>query len=246
MLAVISRPRLDTAAPYPTAGEGRVDRRYSLAVDFVEPPETSVLIERARNVVRNMPGCFTLKGEAHDEYDAGVFGKGTRHWLLEGRLSEGVWTTYTATLAPDSPDKPDKDEKRPSIFGRSATEADGADEGRKSILDALQDDVTMEYLERNGEGWTLIRTLKGGTAARNVLRLGFNSAFEPHDFAIQIVDPVVVAGDRGRAKIAWMDLALKTDERGAPESERFEAIFKKWPFSVEIHSNTVWTAEPCT
>lgn len=215
------------------------------AAAFVEPPDTGVLVERARDAVRNVPGCFNLKGDARDTYDAGLFGQGERHWLLEGQLLNGVWSPFTATVAADSPEKPDADEKRRSIFGRLADSESDADTGRQSILQALQDDVTMEYMERRESGWVLIRTLKGGKAGRNVLTLGFDAAFVPHEFGITIVDPVVVKGDRGRGKIVWMDVAVATNSQGAPLSERMDAKFAAWPFAVEVHTITNWVATSC-
>ena len=212
---------------------------------FVEPPDSAVLVERARQVVRNLPGCFNMKGDARDRFDAGIFGKGERHWILEGTLIGGLWSPYTASVAADSPDKPDPDEKRNSIFGRTAESEESSNEGRQSILQALQDDVTMEYVEKHGEGWRLIRTLRGGNVGRNLLTLGFDSAWNPHHFAITIVDPVVVKGERGRGKIVSMDVSLDTDAQGAPASERLDGVFAAWPFSVEVHAVTTWTATPC-
>ncbi|GDX82991.1 hypothetical protein LBMAG42_48020 [Deltaproteobacteria bacterium] len=196
-----------------------------------EPPDSADLMDRAKKAVAAFPGCFVMRGTAHDTWNAGIFGKGDRVWALGGTLDGGRWDHYYSEWESGTPIK--KEEVRGSLFGRF--EKPDADEsaGRRPLLAALEDDVAMEYVEPEGSGWRLSRTLKGGDAARNLLILKFDANLRPWSWAVKIVDPVKVQNEKGsRAKIVAMDIELSTDGEGAPVAERLTGSFAKWPFAV--------------
>lgn len=207
-------------------------------------PDADGLAERARTAARSMPGCFRMDGRGVDRWDAGLLGRGEHRWTLTGTLRDGSWSPLEVAATPDSPDTPDKDVRRGSLFGRDATE--NSDAGREAFLEALEDDVGVEYVVRAGEGWNFVRTLKGGEALRNTLTVGFDAALQPRRWIIHIQDPVRVVGRKGNgAKVVWMELSLETDAAGAPRAERIDGKFASWPFAVEVHATTDWSASPC-
>lgn len=211
----------------------------------VEPPDSTDLMDRAKKAVAASPGCFVMRGRAHDTWNAGIFGKGDRTWQLGGTLDGGRWDHYYAEWESGTPlDK--RQDVRGSLFGRFDKPEKDESAGRRPLLAALEDDVAMEYVEREGDGWRLSRTLKGGDAARNLLILKFDANLRPWSWAVKIVDPVKVQNETGsRAKIVAMDIELSTSGDGAPALERLTGSFAKWPFAVEVTSETRWTHTAC-
>ncbi len=208
-------------------------------------PDSEALLASAQAHVRALPGCWVMRGDSRDHWDAGIFGEGDRHWLLEGRLVDGLWNEFKFTPAPDNQTPADENDKRGSMFGRFPDAETEDEAGRQSVLQALSDDVSVQYVEKDGAGWKLVRTLRGGTALNNTLVLHYDAALRPWRWAVSIIDPVVVAGNRGKAKIVRMEAVLEADERGAPRSENFTGTFAQWPFKVEVSAVTSWTAGPC-
>ncbi|MBM4391159.1 MAG: hypothetical protein FJ090_08560 [Deltaproteobacteria bacterium] len=213
--------------------------------DPADAPDSDALLASAQAQVRNLPGCWAMQGDSRDRWDAGIFGEGDRHWVLAGRLVDGLWQDFTFTAAPDNQTPPDENDKRRSMFGRYPDAEADQEAGRQSVLQALSDDVSLQYVERDGAGWRLTRTLRGGTALKNTLVLHYDAALRPWRWAVSIVDPVVVKGDRGKAKIVRMEAVLEADERGAPRSETFTGTFARWPFKVDVSAVTRWTAGAC-
>jgi hypothetical protein len=211
----------------------------ALAQDDDGAPDHALLTERARAAASATPGCFAMTGTGIDKWAAGIFGSGENRWML----IDGLWNPLTATVAADSPDRPD-DAERGSLFGHK--DAEKADAGKEAFLDALKDEVGIEYVVRAGEGWNFVRTLKGGKGLNNTLTVTFDAAIQPRKWAIHIVDPIRLSNDDGsRAKIEWMDLTMQADEQGAPAYERIDGRFAQWPFWAEIHAETRWSARRC-
>lgn len=212
--------------------------------DPPDAPDTAALVAAARAGVREVPGCWNMVGDGRDHWDAGIFGEGDRHWILTGKLQGGTWVEFVARPAPDNVTPVDDDDRRRSMFGTFPDVPD-TDEGRTAVLDALSDDVSIEYVEREATGWRLVRTLRGGEALQNTLSFHFRPDLRPWKWAIRVVDPVGVKGERGRARIKRMDIELEASDVGAPAVERFSGSFARWPFSVDVRAVTHWTASPC-
>jgi hypothetical protein len=209
-----------------------------------EPPDSGQLLARAQAAVAALPGCFVMRGTAEDTWDAGIFGAGARTWQLGGTLEGGLWNHSFASWVSGKPIA--EGEARASLFGRyERPDEQEKSEGRRSLLLALEDDVSMEYVERDGEGWRLLRTLRGGEAARNHVSVRFREDLRPWSWSVVIVDRVRVKGDRGQGWIESLKLDLTTDTQGAPASEHLRGRFTRWPFAVEVSADTAWTAEPC-
>ncbi len=212
--------------------------------DPPDAPDSAALFERGRAGVREVAGCWVMTGDGRDRWDAGIFGEGERHWVLAGRLVDGAWREFSATPAADNVTPVEEGEKRRSMFG-TFPDAEETDEGRTAVLDALSDDVAVEYVEREDTGWRLVRTLKGGDALNNTLSFHFRPDLRPWRWVISVVDPVGVKGERGRARIKRMRIELQAADAGEPLSERFSGSFSRWPFSVDVTAVTNWTAVPC-
>ncbi|MSQ02189.1 MAG: hypothetical protein EXR71_09905 [Myxococcales bacterium] len=164
-----------------------------------DPPDSDVLVDIARQGVNRPPGCWDMMGVAQDRWNAGIFGKGERTWALSGTLREGLWSEWTQIVTAGK--VADKDQDRRSLFGRRDGPEDPAAE-RVDVSDILQDDVAMEYIEPDGLGWKLVRTLKGGDQANNTLELRYDAALRPIEWAVHIVDAVGIKTPKGTCGVS--------------------------------------------
>ncbi len=216
---------------------------WAVSLSWADAPDSDLLLDNARRGVNQPPGCWMMAGVAQDKWNAGIFGKGERTWALTGVLQDGVWTEWTQAVTTGKP--ADKDQDRRSLFGRSDKPDDPSAE-RVNVLDMLQDDVAVEYVEPDGAGWKLVRSLKGGDQALNTLELRYDAALRPTAWAIHIVDAVRIKTPKGtKARIVSMDARLTATAAGAPLTESMVGTFAKWPFSVDVDVRTVWTGVGC-
>ena len=216
----------------------------ALAEPPPEPPEAAELLRRAKEGVAAMSGCFVMRGEANDHWNAGILGKGSRRVAVGGTLEGGLWHHAFAEALDGQP--LGKEETRGSLFGRYPNPDSGEEKGRVSLAAALEGEVAMEWAEPlPGGGWRLVHTLAGGKAAKNELSVEFTAALRPTRWRIDIVDPLPVKGDKGRATIRQMHLEMVVAEDGAPLTETMEGDFAAWPWVVQAGGTVTWSHEAC-